>query len=154
MKVALGSDEKTNLTDFLIQELRKRGHDVELYGALAKPGTQWPDAGEQVALAVSQGKAEEGIICCWTGTGVTIAANKVPGIRAALCWDAETARGARIWDHANLLAMSLRYTSEQLAKEIFDAWFNTGFSKDPVDVENVQKISSIEKKYKTQLALQ
>lgn len=145
--MAVGSDEKTRLTDFVVDELQKRGHKVQLHGALVNPGTQWPDVGEQVARAVAEKEADDGVVFCWTGTGVCIAANKVPGIRAALCWDAETARGARIWDHANLLVMSLRYTSEPLAKEILDAWFKTEFSKDKLDIENVRKITEIEKKY-------
>lgn len=149
MIIAVGSDEKTNLTEFTVEELRRRGHTVQLHGALVKEGTQWPDVGEQVARAVVEKTVDDGVVFCWTGTGVSIAANKVPGIRAALCWDAETARGARIWDHANLLVMSLRYTSEALAKEILDAWFTTQFSKDNVDIENVRKIAEIERKYAT-----
>ncbi len=124
MKLIVGSDERTHMTDALVAELRKRGHEVEVVGPLADEALQWPEVGRTVGEAVAQGQAEQGIVCCWTGTGVSIAANKVQGIRAALCTDAETARGARRWNHANILALSLRLTSEIVAREILDAWFS------------------------------
>ena len=124
MKLIVGSDERTHMTDTLVEELHKRGHELELIGPLADEGLQWPEVGRAVGEAVAAGRAEQGIVCCWTGTGVSIAANKVPGIRAALCADAETARGARRWNHANVLALSLRLTSETVAREILDAWFS------------------------------
>jgi len=127
VKIALGSDERTHLTDFLIEELQKRGHQVETFGPLADQAQDWPEVSRAVAECVARGQADEGIVCCWTGTGASIAANKVPGVRAALCHDAETARGARIWNRANVLALSLRATSEPIAKEILDAWFGTPF---------------------------
>ncbi len=98
MKLAVGSDEKTVLTDFVVEELKRRGHDVTLSGPLKGEAMGWPDVGEKIGVEVSSGKADQGILFCWTGTGVTIAANKVPGVRAALCWDAEIAKGARMWD--------------------------------------------------------
>lgn len=127
MRIAIGSDERTHLTDFLIEELRNRGHELILFGPLSPddPDSDWPIVSSRVAEAVARGEADEGIVCCWTGTGASIAANKVPHIRAALVHDAETARGARIWNHANVLALSLRSTSEPVAKEILDAWFAT-----------------------------
>lgn len=102
MKIAIGSDERTHLTDMLIEELRKRSHDLILVGPLAEndPEVDWPLTSSKVAEAVAQGEADEGIVCCWTGTGASIAANKVPGIRAALCHDAETARGAYVYIRA------------------------------------------------------
>lgn len=102
--------------------LAASGHDVEVI-ADAVP---WPDVGRQVGEAVAQGRADAGVVCCWTGTGVSIAANKVAGVRAALCADAETARGARRWNDANVCALSLRLTSEQVAHEILDAFLSTG----------------------------
>jgi ribose 5-phosphate isomerase B len=123
LKIAVGSDEKTFLPDFVIEELKKRGHTVALFGPLKGEAIGWPDVGEKVGLAVGKGRVDQGILFCWTGTGVTIAANKVRGVRAALCWDAETAKGARMWDDANVLAMSLRSTSTAVAKEILDSWF-------------------------------
>jgi ribose 5-phosphate isomerase B len=124
MKIAVGSDERTAMTDALIADLRQRGHELILIGPLAGQPMEWPEVGHAVGEAVSTGQAEQGIVCCWTGTGVSIAANKVPGVRAALCHDAETARGARRWNHANVLALSLRATSEAVAREILDAWFS------------------------------
>jgi ribose 5-phosphate isomerase B len=95
MKLAVGSDERTALTDAVIQELNARGYAVELFGALEQPNAPWPLVAPQVAERVKEERADEGILFCWTGTGVSIAANKVPGIRAALVRDAETAKGAR-----------------------------------------------------------
>ena len=147
MKIAIGSDEKTSLTDAIVKELGKRGHKLSLHGALTKDEPQWPYVGEAVAEQVAKGAADEGVLFCWTGTGVCIAANKVPGIRAALCIDADTARGARKWDHANVLAMSLRSTPEPIAKEILDAWFSTKFSQEKSDLRAVARIKAIEQKY-------
>ena len=124
MKIAVASDEKTHLTDFVIEDLKQRGHDVSLYGPLADGDLPWTLASEQLADAVAKGEADEGVLFCYTGTGASIAANKVPGIRAALCGDAQTARGARWWNDANVLVMSLRATSTEVAKEILDAWFS------------------------------
>ena len=146
MKLAAGSDERTHLTDFVVEELRRRGHDVELFGPLAGEPLLWPEVALRVAERVASGKVQEGVLFCWTGTGVCIAANKVPGIRAALCADAETARGARKWDHANVLALSLRLTPEAVSGEILDAWFSTPFSEE--ELPTVALVSAIERKYK------
>ncbi len=147
MRVAVGSDERTGLTDFVIDELRRRGHEVELFGPLAGVEREWAEVGREVAEAVAGGRCDEGILFCWTGTGACIAANKVPGVRAALCVDAETARGARKWNHANVLVMSLRLTSEPVAKEILDAWFSTPYGEEEFDVRNVRRIEELERRY-------
>jgi len=133
MRIAFGADERTPLTDMLVEELRRRGCGVEVYGPPAGQPALWPDVARQVAERVAAGACEQGIVACWTGTGVSMAANKVPGIRAALCTDAETARGARLWNDANVLALSLRLTSEAVAREILDAWFGTGPSASEED---------------------
>lgn len=125
MRLAVGSDERTHVTDALVAELRRRGHELILIGPLAGTADAWPEVGRAVGAAVASGAAEQGIVCCYTGTGVSIAANKVPGVRAALCHDAQTAAGARKWNDANVLALSLRTTTTELAKEILDAWFST-----------------------------
>ena len=151
MRLAVGSDEKTHLTDFVVEELTQRGHALELFGPLRGENELWPQVAQEVAEHVARGAADEGILFCWTGTGVSIAANKVPGIRAALAHDAETARGARLWNRANVLCLSLRATSEVIAKEILDAWFGTPLGTDAVDVECVEKIGEIEKKYQLQV---
>lgn len=116
-----------------VEELQKRGHQVLPFGALLTAQTPWPEVGIDVAKAVVKGEAEQGILFCWTGTGVSMAANKVKGARAALCWDAPTAAGARKWNDANILAMSLRYTSEELLKEMLNAWFGNAPSTEEED---------------------
>ena len=132
MKIALGSDDSTELTAALERDLRERGHDVMLVGAL-NPGDDdaWPSVGRRVGEAVASGECRYGVVCCWTGTGVSIAANKVPGIRAALCNDPETAGGARTWNDANVLALSLRNTAIPIAKAMLDAWFSAKPTDDP-----------------------
>ena len=118
MRVAVGTDTANAATDAIVDGLRAAGHEVIDGGQ----GTPWPDVGRTVGELVSAGGADIGIVCCWTGTGVSIAANKVPGVRAALCTDAETARGARAWNDANVLALGLRLTTEALAGEIVAAF--------------------------------
>ena len=153
MRIAVGSDERTHLTDGVVQELESRGHQVELCGALGPGGPHlWPKVAEAVAERVASGRSQQGVLFCWTGTGVSLAANKVPGIRAALCRDAETARGARRWNDANILVMSLRATPEVVANEILEAWFNSGFSGQEDDVEAVAAVEALERKYSQTLA--
>jgi ribose 5-phosphate isomerase B len=142
MKIALGSDERTNVTDAVAAELKKRGHDVSLVGPPAGGDEAWPDVAFEVGRRVAGGDVEQGVLFCWTGTGVSIAANKVPGIRAALCVDAETARGARRWNDANVLCMSLRSTSEAVASEVLDAWFDG--EPEESEAENIRKVTSAE----------
>lgn len=146
MKIAVGSDESTNLTHAIVARLRDMGHQVQLYGALAGEDAPWPLVAEAVGEAVLRGEAQEGVLLCWTGTGVAIAANKLPGIRAALCADAQTARGARQWNHANGLVMSLRATSEAVASEMLEAWFATPFG-DGEDARSVGLVEALETKY-------
>jgi len=143
MKIAVGSDERTHLTDFVVEELRRRGFQVELYGPLKGEPLSWADVAQEVARRVARGEADQGLLFCWTGTGVTIAANKVPGVRAALCWDAETARGARRWNDANVLCLSLRFTSEVIAQEILEAWFSA--QVDPSEEANIAKVKALDK---------
>jgi ribose 5-phosphate isomerase B len=121
LRVAFGTDERTRLTDEVKDLLAERGHDVVVLG----DGDLWPDVGRRVGEAVASGAVELGVVCCWTGTGVSIAANKVTGVRAALCTDAETARGARRWNDANVLAFGLRLTSSTVAAEMIDAFLTT-----------------------------
>ncbi len=123
MRIALGADDSTRVVDAIADYLQSVGHHVTRYGKAAGQHESWGNTGRRVAEAVAAGEQQQGIVCCWTGTGVSIAANKVPGARAALCVDAETARGARKWNDANVLALSLRSTSEAIAKEILAAWF-------------------------------
>lgn len=124
MKIALASDELYPVHDFVLNWLRQRGHELILFGALKTHQEEpWVAVAHAAAEAVRQGTCDEGIFCCWTGTGICMAANKMPGIRAALCPDAETARGARIWNHANVLVLSNRLLTTENASEILSAWF-------------------------------
>jgi ribose 5-phosphate isomerase B len=145
MKVAVSSDMDTPLARKVVDELRRRGYEPIVHGALAEgERSDWAWASERAARDVVSGEAEQGIVCCWTGTGASIAANKVPGIRAALCADSETARGARTWNDANVLALSLRGTSEALLGEILDGWFATGASDDPGDRANIDHLGELD----------
>ncbi len=146
LRIALGSDERTHVTDFVEQELRSRGFDVQLFGPLRDEDapSAWPVVASEAARAVASGNAEEAVLFCWTGTGVSIAANKVPGVRAALCGDAETARGAKAWNQANVLCLSLRSTTEARAREILDAWFST--AADPSEDENVRAVNEMDER--------
>jgi ribose 5-phosphate isomerase B len=147
MKLAIGSDERTHLTDVIVAEVKKRGHEPLLFGSLVDKKSLWPQVARDVAEAVVQGEADEGILFCWTGTGVSLAANKVPTIRAALCADAETARGARLWNDANILCLSLRLTPEVIANEILDAWFGTAYLPNLEDDACLIQVANIEKAY-------
>ena len=145
MKVAVASDMDTPLARRVVAELEARGHVPIVHGALADDErSDWAWASERAARDVTSGAAEQGIVCCWTGTGASIAANKVAGVRAALCADAETARGARTWNDANVLALSLRTTSEALLGEILDGWFSTEASDDPSDTANIDHIAELD----------
>ncbi|KUM73473.1 RpiB/LacA/LacB family sugar-phosphate isomerase [Streptomyces curacoi] len=145
MRISVSSDMDEPVARLLVAELRERGHEVVTHGALS-PGDnpQWAPCSEAAAREVADGTAEQAVVCCWTGTGASIAANKVPGVRAALCTDAYTADGARRWNDANVLALSLRLTSEPLLKEILDAWFAAEASKDAEDRGNVAHIGRLD----------
>ena len=124
MKIAVTTDELYPIHHFVLAWLKQYGHEPILFGALkSNQEESWVKAASEAAQAIKKGKCDEGVFFCWTGTGISLAANKLPGIRAALCTDAETARGARIWNHANVLALSNRLLSQDIAKEILTAWF-------------------------------
>ena len=144
MKISVAADERTGVADAVVDELRRRGHEPLLHGALAdSERDDWAWASEAAARDVAEGRAAQGVVCCWTGTGASIAANKVAGIRAALCADAETARGARRWNDAIVLALSLRATSPALLEEILDGWFEAAPSANADDVANVRHLDEI-----------
>src|SRR4051812_12819625 len=145
MRISVAADERVGIADSVVEELRKRGHDPIVHGALShSERDDWAWASEIAARDVADGRAEQGIVCCWTGTGASIAANKVAGIRAALCLDAQTAEGARRWNDANVLALSLRATSEAELTEILDAWFSAAPSADADDAANIAHLGDIE----------
>lgn len=147
MKIAVAADEQVGIAEKLVEELRRRGHDPIRHGALAgDERDDWAWASEVAARDVGEGRAEQAVVCCWTGTGASIAANKVPGVRAALCGDAQTAAGARQWNDANVLALSLRATSEAELAEILDAWFQGTPSDADDDRANVEHLDEIERR--------
>jgi ribose 5-phosphate isomerase B len=134
MRIAFGTDERTAITDHVKELLAARGHEIQLAGE----GDDWPDVGRRVGELVASGACALGIVSCFTGTGVSIAANKVDGVRAALCTDAETARGARRWNDANVLAFGLRLTTATLATELVEAFLDA--QAEPSEAANVAKL--------------
>ena len=122
MRFVIGTDEARSVVDRVAVKLRERGHEVKMVGP-----EPWAQVSMEVAREVADKQADFGVVCCWTGTGASIAANKVKGIRAALCVDAATAAGARKWNDANVLALSLRLLSDPVADEIVDAWLDTPY---------------------------
>jgi len=145
MRIAVSSDERTGIAEAVVAKLRERGHEPLPHGALSDTERDdWAWASEAAARDVAEGRAEQAIVCCWTGTGASIAANKVRGVRAALCGDAATAEGAREWNDANVLALSLRTTSEPVLEEILGAWFAAAPSPDDDDGANVKHLADIE----------
>lgn len=144
MRFAVSTDMLEGAAGAVIEQLEQRGHTVLRFGAHdPQARADWAFASEAAARAVASGEADQGVVCCWTGTGASIAANKVTGVRAALCSDAETAAGARKWNDANVLALSLRLVSEPLLTEILDAWLSTAPSQDPTDTVNVTHVNQI-----------
>jgi ribose 5-phosphate isomerase B len=144
MRISVAADAWTGVAEAVAEELRKRGHEAVLHGALREEERDdWAWSSEAAARDVADGRADQAVVCCWTGTGASIAANKVPGVRAALCGDAETARGARKWNDANVLALSLRSTSPALLDEILDGWFEGAPSEEADDVANIRHVDEI-----------
>ena len=138
MRIAVGADDEGAVADTVVDELRARGHDVVVF-----EHEQWPDVARKVAEAVAAGDAQQGMLFCWTGTGTSMAANKVPGVRAALAWDPWIAEGARRWNDANVLVMSLKRTAPDTAKEILDAWLSVD-APDPDEAANIARLSQMD----------
>ena len=146
MRIAVAADELTGVARVLVDALERRGHETLRHGALGDGEREdWAWASEAAARDVADGRAEQAVVCCWTGTGASIAANKVGTVRAALCLDAATAAGARRWNDANVLALSLRATSEAELAEILDAWFDALASEESADRANVGHLAEIER---------
>lgn len=148
MKISIGADERLPVVEHILQRLAERGHEVQWYGPPAGETQPWPEVARRVAEDVAARRADEGMVLCWTGTGVSLAANKVPGVRAALCADAETARGARLWNNANVLALSMRLTTAALADEILESWFATAYQPNPDDDANLALLDELENEQK------
>jgi ribose 5-phosphate isomerase B len=146
MLISVAADEMTGIAGTLLGELERRGHEALAHGALAEDErSDWAWAAEAAARDVAEGRAQQAIVCCWTGTGASIAANKVQSVRAALCVDAATAAGARRWNDANVLALSLQSISEAELAEILDAWFAGERSDDRADRANIDHLGDIER---------
>ncbi len=146
MRIAVAADALTGIAQSIPEELTRRGHEPVLHGAYSDAErADWAWASEAAARDVAEGRAEQAVVACWTGTGASIAANKVAGVRAALCTDAQTADGARRWNDANVLALSLRLTSQAALSEILDAWFTAAASADRDDTTNVAHLVEIER---------
>ncbi|RAG84628.1 galactose isomerase [Streptacidiphilus pinicola] len=144
MRISVSSDMDEGVAHLLVAELQRRGHSVLRHGALQpEEKADWAFCSEAAARDVVEGRADQAVVCCWTGTGASIAANKLPGVRAALCTDGYTAGGARRWNDANVLALSLRLTSAALLSEILDAWFDAAPSQEPDDQENIAHLGRI-----------
>jgi ribose 5-phosphate isomerase B len=144
MRIAIGSDMANELTQFTLEWLGKNGHTSNSYGALVDPDALWAYTAIKVAEEVAKGSYDFGILFCWTGTGIALAANKVKGIRAALCHDAETVKGARKWNDANILAVSLRATSIPIMEEMLEVWFVTEVSQDEEDQKSLEFLEKYE----------
>ena len=146
MRIAVSADELTGVAQEIVEQLRSRGHEPILHGAYQEQERDdWAWASELAARDVAEGRAQQGVVACWTGTGASIAANKVPGVRAALCGDAVTAAGARRWNDANVLALSLRLTSAAALAEILDAWFAGHASEDADDADNIAHVGEMDR---------
>lgn len=143
MRIAICSDEAYPVHATILRIVRERGHEVIPFGAVKdERDAPWALVAEAAASAVASGDCDQGIFLCWTGTGISIAANKVAGVRAALCSDPGQTSAARIWNHANVLCLSNRTLSDDMAKEILTAWFNT----DPGEkgTEGVKLLAEVE----------
>jgi ribose 5-phosphate isomerase B len=138
VKIVVGADDEGPVADDVVADLRARGHDVTVLER-----EQWPDVARKVAEAVAGGEADQGVLFCWTGTGTSMAANKVPGARAALVWEPWIAEGARRWNDANVLVMSLKRTPPEQAKEILDAWFGVA-EPDTDEAENIARLAELD----------
>ncbi len=139
MRIVVGADDEGPIAEDVIRELQARGHEVTVLER-----EQWPDVASKVGHAVASGEADQGVLFCWTGTGTSMAANKVPGVRAALVWDPWVAEGARRWNDANVLVMSLKRTSPETAREILDAWFGVA-DPDPDEVANISRLAELDR---------
>ena len=147
MKIAICSDEPYPVHEAVAKHVEKLGHDVVRFGSLINGKENgWVESAQKAALSIKDGLCDEGIFFCWTGTGITMAANKIPGIRAALCIDPETAQGARIWNHANVIGMSNRLITAERAVEILETWFSSS-DREGLGQNGLDALMKLEKDY-------
>ncbi|MDQ7906316.1 RpiB/LacA/LacB family sugar-phosphate isomerase [Phytohabitans sp. ZYX-F-186] len=138
MRIAFGADDDNETTRAVVDYLSGLGEVVRV-----DTSQPWPRIGAAVGRAVTGGEADLGVVMCWTGTGTAIAANKVPGVRAALAWDPWIAKGARLWNDANVLAMSLKRLAPDVAVEVARAFFETA-EPDPDEAGNIALLSDLD----------
>ena len=139
MRIVVGADDEGPVVETVVEALRSRDHDVTVLER-----EQWPDVAAKVARAVAAGEADQGVLFCWTGTGTSMAANKVPGVRAALAWEPWIAEGARKWNDANVLVMSLKRTDPETARGIVDAWLSVE-EPDPDEAANIARLGELDR---------
>lgn len=145
MKIAIACDHGGyRLKNVLIEELKRQGYEVKDYGTYSEESCDYPDYASQAARAVANGECEKGVVVCGTGIGVSICANKIKGIRCALCHDVFSAKATRAHNDANMLAMGQRVIGEGLAVEILNAWLHTEFEGDR-HVRRIEKMMNLEK---------
>jgi ribose 5-phosphate isomerase B len=140
VRIVVGADDEGEVAETVVEELRQRGHEVTVLGR-----EQWPDVARKVGEAISSGEADQGMLFCWTGTGTSMAANKVPGVRAALAWDPWIADGARRWNDANVLVMSLKRTDPETARAIVHAWLAVE-APDEDERENIARLAELDRR--------
>jgi len=141
VRIVVGADEENEVTAAVVDELNRRGHET-----IPLRPEPWPDVARRVGEAVAEGRADQGMLFCWTGTGTAMAANKVPGVRAALAWEPWIAEGARRWNDANVLVMSFKRLTPEAAREIVGAWLQVS-EPDPGEAANIAKVTEIERGY-------
>lgn len=147
MKIAVGSDHGGFLLkNEILKYLKEKNIDFNDFGCFTSESVDYPDIGQAVGEAVAAGEYDRGIICCGTGIGISISANKVPGVRAALCGDCFSAKASREHNDANVLALGERVIGTELAKMIIDTWLSAEFQGGRHG-RRVEKIANIEKKY-------
>jgi ribose 5-phosphate isomerase B len=140
VRIVVGADDEGEVAEAVVEELRRRGHEVDVLER-----EQWPDVARRVGEAVASGEADQGMLFCWTGTGTSMAANKITGVRAALVWDPWIAEGARRWNDANVLVMSLKRTDPETARAILDAWLAVD-APDEDERENIARLAELERR--------
>jgi ribose 5-phosphate isomerase B len=148
MKIAVGSDSARHIGEVVVEHLRGKGVTVVPCGALVGAKADYIDSGRAVAEKVAAGECELGILLCNTGTGASIVANKVPGVRAALCVDSFSARISRLANNANVLVLAMRLCGDMLAREIIDEWLSTAPSTEPHRMEFHRKVNELDAFYR------
>lgn len=148
MRIAIGSDHAGySLKTKFARYLEESGYDFRDFGVYSSERCDYPDIGLAVAEAVAGGEFDRGVLVCGSGVGMSITANKVPGIRAALCNDLITATFSRSHNDSNVLAVGERVVNPETAIEILRVWLSTEFSGEERHIRRIRKISDIEKRY-------